>query len=354
MPFKDELDDEAVAAIVHQDTGISLKVLLQDEREKIALMESALHRVLVGKSEAVRAIAYAFKRHNSGMESKSNKAMSFLLLGTAGSGKVQIAKELAKYIYNSEWKVKVVNAAEQTSVEILNDTQNIYSIRNWIDNNPHSVVVFRDIDKADNTFLLHLANAIENGTIGMGNRKTDIRNTIFIFTSVIVASKELNKRFPMSFIRLHDGMATIATPSENTLAEIAALKISNLRYKLSKQTINLMVTPLIAKFVAAKAHHPKLGALLVDNVITKYVENKIADAIVKGEVNRENIVFVAFEDGVVEVKNVDDDIAQRLMVAGEKLSISPVGVDKEDVDLFGGDTSEPEIPKKSFFDKLRK
>jgi len=354
MPFKDELDDEAVAAIVHQDTGISLKVLLQDEREKIALMESALHRVLVGKSEAVRAIAYAFKRHNSGMESKSNKAMSFLLLGTAGSGKVQIAKELAKYIYTSEWKVKVVNAAEQTSVEILNDTQNIYSIRNWIDNNPHPVVVFRDIDKADNTFLLHLANAIENGTIGMGNRKTDIRNTIFIFTSVIVASKELNKRFPMSFIRLHDGMATIATPSENTLAEIAALKISNLRYKLSKQTINLMVTPLIAKFVAAKAHHPKLGALLVDNVITKYVENKIADAIVKGEVNRENIVFVAFEDGVVEVKNVDDDIAQRLMVAGEKLSISPVGVDKEDVDLFGGDTSEPEIPKKSFFDKLRK
>lgn len=368
LPFKNELTAEHIAQVAANDLGESVEKLLLSPQKVIENLDKHLNNTAPGKKQAVSIISNAIKRREVGIVKNQNRALSFLLLGTPGCGKQQLAYELADYKLNNRTKVKTFDATDvQISTEIADN-----ELSRWIEDNPYSIVLIKNIEKATSVFLHYLTNAVDTGVLSNGYKKILTRDIIFVFTTNIAANrifsaepetsvntirpkvmKIIQKKFDQHFIRLQSGIAIIMPPTEKTLKSIAFLKLQKLQKKLKNNNINLMFTPLIADFVASKSKHPKLGALLMENVIRKYVENPIADAVIKGEVNRDQIVFIAYEDAAIEVKNVDNDIAQRLIKASEKLSIKAVSPDEDDIMLTGGELNETTVQKKSFLDKLK-
>ncbi|MCW8822029.1 MAG: AAA family ATPase, partial [Sulfurovum sp.] len=205
--LKNSVDEEMIASIVSRWTGISVSKMLQGEKEKILAIESILKEEVVGQEEALKAVARAIKRNKAGLSDLNRPIGSFMFLGPTGVGKTQVAKTLAKFLFDSEKsliRIDMSEYMEKHAASRLVGAPPGYvgyeeggQLTEAVRRKPYSVVLFDEIEKAHPDVFNTLLQVLDDGRLTDNKGVTvDFKNTIIIMTSNIASDKIMEFKDP--------------------------------------------------------------------------------------------------------------------------------------------------------------
>jgi len=319
------VDEDEVAKVLADKTGIPVNKIGEDEGEKLLRMEKDLSIEIIGQDDAVSKISKSLRRSRVGLKDPKRPAGVFLFLGSTGTGKTQTVKTLAKYLFGSEDKMIRVDMSEYK--EKHNASRMIGSPPGYVGygeggqltekvrRNPYSVVLFDEIEKAHPDVLTLMLQIFDDGflTDGQG-RKIDFRNTIIIMTSNIgstavqnmiapvgfaqasaaklenskdIIKKELEKTFPPEFINRIDDIIIFSKLGKPEIYKIIDVEIIKLAERLKGMGYDLTITDAVKDFLMEVGYDPNMGARPLKRAIQTYIEDPISD-----EILRKNIVDV--------------------------------------------------------------
>jgi len=198
--LKNSVDEEMIASIVSRWTGIAVSKMMQGEKEKILAIESILKEEVVGQEEALKAVARAIKRNKAGLSDLNRPIGSFMFLGPTGVGKTQVAKTLAKFLFDSEKaliRIDMSEYMEKHAASRLVGAPPGYvgyeeggQLTEAVRRKPYSVVLFDEIEKAHPDVFNTLLQVLDDGRLTDNKGVTvDFKNTIIIMTSNIASDK---------------------------------------------------------------------------------------------------------------------------------------------------------------------
>lgn len=320
------LTAEHIADILSLWTGIPLSKLTQGEENALVNMEQTLKYTLIGQDEAVSLVSKAIKRGRTGIKSPDRPVGSFIFAGPTGVGKTELAKQLATVVYGSEKsliRIDMSELMEQHSVAKLIGAPPGYvghdsggKLTEMVRRKPYSVVLFDEIEKAHPDVLNILLQVLEDGSLtDSQGHKTDFKNTVIIMTTNIGASRVMNKKtvgfdnnnqeqsvgkeinaelkksLKPEFINRVDDIVVFNVLSKENIRKIAEKMLSQLSKRLKETDVLVRFESSVVSAVAEKSYDPKYGARPLRRNIQNMVEDRIADAILKGEI----IKFVEYE-----------------------------------------------------------
>ena len=326
------VDEDDIKSIVSQWTGVPVTALSTSEAEKLHNMEELLNHSVVGQTEAIEAISNAVRRGRAGFGDEHRPTGSFLFLGASGVGKTELAKQLAKFLFNSEEALISFDMSEFSEAsavsKFLGSTPGYIGydegslLAKKIKTNPYSVVLFDEVEKAHPQVLNILLQILEEGRItdGSGNL-IDFRNTVIILTSNVGSSNlvdkknsigfntltdtemeinkknnissEMKKYFRPELLNRLDEIVVFNTLKKENIYSIIDLMLSDLRSKLKKNhNIKFTLTTSAKEFLAKEGYDKANGARPLRRAIQKYIENHLADDIITGKwINGDTIVI---------------------------------------------------------------
>ena len=318
------VSEEDIAAVVSAWTKIPVQKLTESEGSRLMKLEQTLHKRVVGQEEAVRAVARAVKRGRVGLKSPNRPTGSFLFLGPTGVGKTELAKALAEALFGKEEamvRVDMSEYMEKHSVSKMIGSPPGYvghdeggQLSEKIRRNPYAVVLFDEIEKAHPDVFNILLQVLDDGHItDSQGRKVDFRNTVIIMTSnagakAIVEPKklgfaakedaeadykkmksnvmeEVKRLFRPEFLNRIDETIVFHSLGEEHMKKIAGLMCKELSMRAKTQlNINLTIRESAKKFIVEKGTDKKYGARPLRRAIQTHLEDKLAEAILSGEV----------------------------------------------------------------------
>jgi ATP-dependent Clp protease ATP-binding subunit ClpB len=315
---REEVDPEAIAAVVARWTGIPVSRLVESEREKLMHLEGELHRRVVGQDEAVTAVAEAVRRNRAGLGEANRPIGSFLFLGPTGVGKTELCKTLAALLFNTEdamVRIDMSEFMEQHSVARLIGAPPGYvgyeeggRLTEAVRRRPYSVVLFDEFEKAHPDVSNVLLQVLDDGRLTDGQGRTvDFSNTIIVMTSnigsqailemtekgerheVIEAHVRtiLKKHLRPELINRIDETVIFEQLKRNDIARIVDIQVKNLAGRLASRHIGLTLTPQAQAALASEGYDPQFGARPLKRVIQQRIENQLAGRLLEG----------AFSDG---------------------------------------------------------
>ncbi|MEY4534821.1 MAG: hypothetical protein RLZZ246_1139 [Planctomycetota bacterium] len=315
---REEVDPEAIAAVVARWTGIPVSRLVESEREKLMHLEAELHRRVVGQDEAVTAVAEAVRRNRAGLGEANRPIGSFLFLGPTGVGKTELCKALAALLFNTEdamVRIDMSEFMEQHSVARLIGAPPGYvgyeeggRLTEAVRRRPYSVVLFDEFEKAHPDVSNVLLQVLDDGRLTDGQGRTvDFSNTIIVMTSnigsqailemtekgerheVIEAHVRtiLKKHLRPELINRIDETVIFEQLRRNDIARIVDIQVKNLDKRLASRHIGLTLTPQAQAALASEGYDPQFGARPLKRVIQQRIENQLAGRLLEG----------AFSDG---------------------------------------------------------
>jgi ATP-dependent Clp protease ATP-binding subunit ClpA len=332
------VDSDTIAETAARLTGIPVNKLTESENTKLIAMEKELSQAVVGQSEAVRAVSNAIRLSRSGLANPHQPA-SFLFLGLSGSGKTELAKKLAGFLFNDEQAIIRIDCSElmeKHSVSKLLGTTSGYIgyeegglLTNQLQRKPYSVVLFDEVEKAAPEVLTVLLQLLDDGRITSGQGKTvDASNAIVIMTSnlgsqYIVSQpkskiSEQTKELVMTTVRGHFRPEFINRISSivvfNKLSRKAIHKIVSIRLKEIEQRFiendkryTLDVSDEVIDYLARNGYTEDLGARPLNHLIQREILNKLAILVLKGQVlDKENVQIVMKDNHVQVLPNHSD------------------------------------------------
>ena len=316
----DQVTDEDIAGVVAAWTGIPVGRLMQGETEKLLSLESELGKRLIGQGDAVRAVADAVRRTRAGIADPNRPTGSFLFLGPTGVGKTELAKALAEFLFDDEHamvRIDMSEYGEKHSVSRLVGAPPGYvgyeqggQLTEAVRRRPYSVVLLDEVEKAHPEVFDVLLQVLDDGRLTDGQGRTvDFRNVILILTSNLGsqyliepdmpwAEKEdavretVRRAFKPEFINRLDEMVIFHPLSENDLAQIVELSIDRLQHRLSERRLTLAVTPDARGWLAHRGYDPIYGARPLRRLMQKEIDDRLARAILAGEVRDGSHVLV--------------------------------------------------------------
>ena len=320
----DQVSDEEIAAVVAAWTGIPVGRLLQGETEKLLALEGELGKRLVGQNEAVAAVSDAVRRTRAGIADPNRPTGSFLFLGPTGVGKTELAKALAELLFDDEHamvRIDMSEYGEKHSVSRLVGAPPGYigyeqggQLTEAVRRRPYSVVLLDEVEKAHPEVFDVLLQVLDDGRLTDGQGRTvDFRNVILILTSnlgsqylidpdMVWAEKEsavretVRRAFKPEFINRLDEMVIFHPLSETDLAQIVELSIDRLQQRLGERRLTLAVTPDARGWLAARGYDPIYGARPLRRLMQKEIDDRLARAILSGEVRDGDAVRAALAD----------------------------------------------------------
>lgn len=343
------VDSDTIAETAARLTGIPVSKLTESENEKLIHMERDLSSQVVGQMEAVKAVSNAVRLSRSGLANPRQPA-SFLFLGLSGSGKTELAKKVAGFLFNDEnamIRVDCSELGEKYSVSKLLGTTAGYVgydeggfLTNQLQRKPYSVLLFDEVEKAHPDVLTVMLQMLDDGRITSGQGKTiDCSNSIVIMTSNLGATfissqpgakiQESTKELVMGTVRQHFRPEFLNRISSivvfNKLSHKAINKIVDIRMKEIEERFEendkhykLNVSPEAKEFLAKYGYSEDMGARPLNRLIQNEILNKMAIRILKGQIKDKETVNVVLEnngeEGELEVlpnhesKNEDMDI----------------------------------------------
>ena len=332
--------EEDIAAVVSSWTKIPVQKLTESEGSRLRKLEQTLHKRVVGQDEAVTAVAKAVKRGRVGIKSPNRPVGSFLFLGPTGVGKTELAKTLAEALFGKEdamIRVDMSEYMEKHSVSKMIGSPPGYvghdeggQLSEKVRRNPYSVVLFDEIEKAHPDVFNILLQVLDDGHItDSQGRKVDFRNTVIIMTSnagakAIVEPKklgfaakedaaedykkmknnvmeEVKRLFRPEFLNRIDETIVFHSLGEEHMKKIVGLMCRELAERVQKQmNIKLTIRDSVKKYIVEKGTDKKYGARPLRRAIQNELEDKLAEAILDGEVKvgTEVIVSVSKEQVV--------------------------------------------------------
>ncbi|WP_025132574.1 ATP-dependent Clp protease ATP-binding subunit [Leucobacter sp. PH1c] len=316
----DQVTDEDIAGVVAAWTGIPVGRLMQGETEKLLALEHELGKRLIGQSDAVSAVADAVRRTRAGIADPNRPTGSFLFLGPTGVGKTELAKALAEFLFDDEHamvRIDMSEYGEKHSVSRLVGAPPGYvgyeqggQLTEAVRRRPYSVVLLDEVEKAHPEVFDVLLQVLDDGRLTDGQGRTvDFRNVILILTSNLgsqylvdqdlawpekeAAVRETVRRaFKPEFINRLDEMVIFHPLSEADLAQIVELAIDRMQTRLADRRLTLAVTPEARGLLASRGYDPSYGARPLRRLMQKEIDDRLARAILSGEVRDGSTVRV--------------------------------------------------------------
>ena len=327
--LKNSVDEEMIASIVSRWTGISVNKMLQGEKEKILAIESILNEEVVGQDEALKAVSRAIKRNKAGLSDVNRPIGSFMFLGPTGVGKTQVAKTLAKFLFDSEKsliRIDMSEYMEKHAASRLVGAPPGYvgyeeggQLTEAVRRKPYSVVLFDEIEKAHPDVFNTLLQVLDDGRLTDNKGVTvDFKNTIIIMTSNIASDKimefrdpedrrkavndELKRAFKPEFLNRLDDIVIFNPLDLEAITKIVDILFKDIQKKLSERDIQISLSPTAKAYIAEAGFDPVYGARPLKRALYEVVEDRLAELILEDKVTEGASVAFDVQDSEVVVR----------------------------------------------------
>lgn len=332
--LKEEVDVEEIAEVVSQWTGIPVSKLVESEREKLLKLPEILHKRVIGQDEAVVAVSDAIIRARAGLKDENRPIGSFIFMGPTGVGKTELAKALSEALFDTEKnmiRIDMSEYMEKHSVSRLVGAPPGYvgydeggQLTEAVRRRPYSVILFDEIEKAHPDVFNILLQLLDDGRLTDNQGRTvDFKNTIIILTSNI-GSRELIDRieeggqisedvkedvisklhsfFRPEFINRIDDTIVFTPLNKDQIGRIIEIALVSIQKRLSERNIKLVLSEAGKDYICDNAYSPEFGARPVKRFMQKYVETKLAEALIKGEIADGNTVEITSKGEGIELE----------------------------------------------------
>jgi ATP-dependent Clp protease ATP-binding subunit ClpB len=328
--LKDEVDADDVAEVVARWTGIPVSRLMEGETEKLIHMEERLHERVVGQDEAIDAVATALRRSRAGLQDPNRPIGTFLFLGPTGVGKTELARALAEFMFDSEQamvRIDMSEYMEKHTVSRLVGAPPGYvgyeeggQLTEAVRRRPYSVVLLDEIEKAHPDVFNTLLAVMDDGRLTDGQGRTvDFKNTVLIMTSNLPLGQgdgdgsdsrdgagsaadtrlrnELLAHFKPEFINRLDDIVRFHALSREQIAEIVDMQVARVVARVAERGVTLTLTEKARELLANMGYDPHYGARPLRRVIQKQLIDRVALAMLRGELREGDTAGVDAVDG---------------------------------------------------------
>jgi ATP-dependent Clp protease ATP-binding subunit ClpC len=341
-----EVDDEQIAEVLANWTGIPVYKLTEEETSRLLRMEDELHKRVVGQEDAVKAVSKAIRRTRAGLKDPKRPSGSFIFAGPSGVGKTELSKALAEFLFGSEDALIQLDMSEfhdRYTVSRLVGAPPGYvgydeggQLTEKVRRRPFSVVLFDEIEKAHPDVFNTLLQILEDGRLTDGQgRIVDFKNTVIILTTNLgtrdvakavslgfqvsedsesnyermkqKVNDELKQHFRPEFLNRIDDTIVFHQLNEVEILSIVDIMIQRIETQLRNKDMGLELTDNAKKYLAKKGFDPVLGARPLRRTIQRDIEDNLSERILFNELTPGQIV-------VVDCEGDPDDIDKSKLV----------------------------------------
>lgn len=334
--LREMVTEEEIAGVVSRWTGIPLEKLMETERRKLLGLEETLSKEVIGQEEAVKRVAEAIIRSRAGVKDPSKPVGSFLFLGPTGVGKTELAKSVARQLFDSEKnmiRIDMSEYMEKHSVARMIGAPPGYvgyeeggQLTEAVRNQPYSVILFDEVEKAHGDVFNVLLQVLDDGHItDSKGRNVDFKNTIIIMTSNIGSQRllqaveedkglteeikaqvlaELHNYFKPEFLNRLDEMVVYNPLTREHMKSIIDLMLEELRERLAEQEIQVEISDSAKDYIIEKSYDVRYGARPMKRFIQRNVETLYGMAIIRGDIAPGDRTRIDYKDDLV-VEKID-------------------------------------------------
>ncbi|MEJ2354571.1 MAG: AAA family ATPase [candidate division WOR-3 bacterium] len=328
-----EVTEEDIREVISLWTGIPLKRLREKETERLLSMEEEIQKRLVGQNEAIEVVAKAIRRSRAGLRDMRRPLGAFLFLGPTGVGKTELAKQLAKFLFNTEEALVRIDMSE--FMERFNISKLIGAPPGYVGydeggilteavrRRPYSVILLDEIEKSHPDIYNILLQVFDEGMITDAyGRKISFKNTVIIMTSNIGTKEimrgtnvgfkkpdreikykemreylleEIKDKFSPEFINRIDESVVFHSLHKDTMASIVDIFFDEVRERVEEKGFEISLTDEAKEFLIEKGFDPEYGARPLKRVIQRQLEDKLAEGFLRGKWKKGNKIVVSRE-----------------------------------------------------------
>ncbi len=332
------IDEEEIAQVLAQWTGIPVHRLTEEETARLIHMEDELHQRIIGQQDAIVAVSKAIRRTRAGLKDPKRPAGSFIFLGPSGVGKTETAKALAEFLFGDEGALIQLDMSEymdKHTVSRLVGSPPGYvgydeggQLTEAVRRKPFSIVLFDEIEKAHPDVFNTLLQILEDGRLTDAQGRTvDFKNTVIIMTSNLgtrdlrrasigfgtddkresydkmreKVNDELKKQFRPEFLNRIDEVIVFSELSIEEVKLIVDLMLVRVKNQLVAQGLDLVLTDDAKGFLGTKGYDPELGARPLRRAIQRLLEDPLSEAILVGGYKAGSTVLVGVDEETQEL-----------------------------------------------------
>ena len=343
--------EEDIADVVSIMTGIPVNRVAESETHKLNKIETEIKKKIVGQDEVIRHLSKSIRRARAGLKDPNRPIGSFIFLGPTGVGKTELAKVLAKYLFEDDQsfiRIDMSEYMEKFSVSRLVGAPPGYvgyeeggDLTEKVRRRPYSVVLFDEIEKAHYDIFNLLLQILDDGSLTDSfGRRVDFRNTILILTSNIGArllrsnklgfgvkdkktrneeikkkvEEEAKKIFNPEFLNRIDEIVSFKELDKKSVLQIVDIMMNQVYNRLKERHIELKISSAAKNLLLEKGYNREMGARPMRRTIEKEVEDAIAERLLSGEFGEGSVIKIAVSKGKLTFNEID-----RKKVAEEKV-----------------------------------
>src|SRR4051812_17011693 len=345
-----EVDDEQIAEVLANWTGIPVFKLTEEETTRLLKMEVELHKRIIGQEEAVKSVSQAIRRTRAGLKDPKRPSGSFIFAGPSGVGKTELSKALASFLFGTDDALIQIDMGEfhdsYTASRLFGAPPGYVGyeeggqLTEKVRRRPFSVVLFDEIEKAHQEVYHTLLQVLEDGRLTDGQGRTvDFKNTVIIFTSNLgtrdiskavglgfasgndegsnyermkaKVNDELKKHFRPEFLNRIDDIVVFHQLTEEQIITMVDLMITRVEAALANKDMAIELTPAAKSLLAKRGFDPVLGARPLRRTIQREIEDQLSEKILFGEIEGGQIV-------IVDVEDIDPDVPEGSRAADDK------------------------------------
>jgi ATP-dependent Clp protease ATP-binding subunit ClpB len=325
--LRNKVTEQEIADVLSKATGIPVSKMLEGERDKLLRMEQDLQKRVVGQTEALEAVSNSIRRSRAGLADPNKPIGSFLFLGPTGVGKTELTKALAQFLFDTEEaliRIDMSEFMEKHSVSRLVGAPPGYVgyeeggyLTEAVRRKPYSVVLLDEVEKAHPDVFNILLQVLDDGRLTDGQGRTvDFKNTVIIMTSNLgsdliqehyqhqdyqqmkdMLMEVLSKHFRPEFLNRLDETVVFHPLDNAHIRHIASIQLQRLRLRLQDKGFGLSVTDAALDLLAAAGFDAVFGARPLKRAIQHYIENPLAQTLLKGQIKPNTVVTVDAQEG---------------------------------------------------------
>ncbi len=349
-----EVDDEQIAEVLANWTGIPVFKLTEEETTRLLRMEDELHKRIIGQEEAVKSVSKAIRRTRAGLKDPKRPSGSFIFAGPSGVGKTELSKALASFLFGDDDALIQIDMGEfhdrYTASRLFGAPPGYVGyeeggqLTEKVRRKPFSVVLFDEIEKAHQEIYNTLLQVLEDGRLTDGQGRTvDFKNTVIIFTSNLgtqdiskavglgfaqgndeesnyermknKVNDELKKHFRPEFLNRIDDIVVFHQLTEPQIITMVDLMITRVEGALANKDMAIELTPAAKGLLARRGFDPVLGARPLRRTIQREIEDQLSEKILFGEIEPGQIV-------IVDVDGIETDDADGSKALDDKATFT--------------------------------
>jgi ATP-dependent Clp protease ATP-binding subunit ClpB len=325
--LRNKVTEQEIADVLSKATGIPVSKMLEGERDKLLRMEQELQKRVVGQAEALEAVSNSIRRSRAGLADPNKPIGSFLFLGPTGVGKTELTKALAQFLFDTEEaliRIDMSEFMEKHAVSRLVGAPPGYVgyeeggyLTEAVRRKPYSVVLLDEVEKAHPDVFNILLQVLDDGRLTDGQGRTvDFKNTVIIMTSNLgsdliqehyqhqdyqqmkdMLMEVLSKHFRPEFLNRLDETVVFHPLDNDHIRHIASIQLQRLRMRLLDKGFGLSVTDAALDLLAAAGFDAVFGARPLKRAIQHYIENPLAQTLLKGQIKPNSVVTVDAQEG---------------------------------------------------------